>query len=355
LAPRVGSDWEGYIGHPKIPLEPKQGMRGEMRGPGNGGGMEGGHLAEGAAPGGDFGAAGEEDGEEAITFDRAAPRRARVVKEEDPAEARKRQEVVGVVGQKTVKGIDNLLFRFCDFTVKPGKQYVYRVRLGVSNPNRGLPVKYLKRPELADQKPRITPWSDPSPIATIPYGEKMLAGKVIPSASSVKEPEAIIRIIQVNEELGAQVPLEKEVSRGTLANFKQVDFRYPDYANGIVGEGTGDFITNTLILDMRGGQPIFGAREKDMTQPGEVLALSRTGELVAMNEFDGEDTWTAHAPPEKKAETKAPGGDFMDGPGTPSATRPMRKSPKAIRGGANKFDILREPPTPRPKKSSRSN
>lgn len=381
LAPRVGSAWEDYVGHPKIPMEVAMrdgmpgpgGMQGPggmpgpggMRGPGGAhsfrGGPRGGHSFPGEAGGEGFEEPVEEEGEGTVTFDRAAPRRERVVQEEDPAERRKRQEIVGSAGQKSIRGVDYLLFRFCDFSVEPGKQYVYRVRLGLRNPNRGLPPKYLKRPELAKAAASITPWSDRSPIATIPYGDKMLAGKVIPPTTSIGEPKALFRIIQVNEELGTEVPLEKEVSRGTLANFQKADFRYKNYAEGIVSEGTADFITNALVLDMRGGQPIFGRREKDITQPGEVLVFTRTGDLIALNEFDDEETWKLHAPRDKEEADPSYGEHnpmfdmSMPMEAAPGPSPRGKKPPKNIRGGPDQHDILRQPP-PRPssKRSSRS-
>lgn len=303
LAPRVGADWEEYVGHlPEIPFELKRDAFGGM-GPGDrrGGPMGLGDFEGGMPAGRGFGGegGGEEEEEEAEMFDRGRVRRPTNVVEEDPDERRRKSEAVAMMGSsKTVKGVDHVLFRFCDFTVEPGKQYVYRVRLGLSNPNKGVAVKFLKRPELADPKPRVSEWSQPSPIAMIPYGDKILSGKVTP-ATVMKEPVGMFHVVQVKDDVGAEVPIAQEVSRGSIANFigKKTEFINP--IDKKVEEYQGDFVTESVVLDMRGGRPVLN-RDKEMTEPGEMLILSRTGQLVAMNEFDDEDVWNMYVVPEEK-------------------------------------------------------
>lgn len=56
-------------------------------------------------------------------------------------------------------GLQQRLFRFIDFTVKPGRWYRYRVRLELRNPNFGKPTD---DPFLAVGQTRWSPWSRPS-------------------------------------------------------------------------------------------------------------------------------------------------------------------------------------------------
>ena len=63
----------------------------------------------------------------------------------------------------------NLLFRFFDYHVAPGKHYVYRVQLALRNPNyKFKPVSQLKSPDLADKLYLTTTWSDPTSVISVP-------------------------------------------------------------------------------------------------------------------------------------------------------------------------------------------
>lgn len=335
LAPLVGEEWGTYVGHPKIPFEPKQnqfGGRGMMpgrRGPMGGEMFEGrgiggrGFEGEGGFGAGGVGAEGEEDVGDFVQGGQV--KRQQAVEEEGPEERRRKQEVVANVwnkgAEKPVKGVDHLLFRYCDFSVEPGKQYVYRVKIGLSNPNRGMPVRFLKRPELADPKPKGTEFSAVSPIALIPYGDRILAGPVTP-ATVLKEPTGKIRIVQVNDTVGAAVPLEAEVSRGSLANFQSKDTEYIDPRTGEVTDINANFATDSVVVDLRGGRPVL-YREKQVTEPGEMLLFTRTGQLLAMNEFDDEDAWKDYVVPEEEERPGMMQEDMPRGPLGPEGMRPM--------------------------------
>jgi hypothetical protein len=348
LAPRYGSDWVDDIGHaPEIPFEPKRNaFAGEM---GVGRPFRGGETEEGEfRPRGRIPAAGrdrfaEAEDEGLNKFQGRRKKRQQPVAEDDPKERRRQQELVAMVGrndandpEKPVKGLDHLLFRFCDFTVEPGKQYVYRVQLAFRNPNQGIPVKYLKRPELAEASSRTSDWSEISPIVTIPYGDKILAGPVT-SPSVMKEPVATIRVVQVKEDVGAEVPMEGDIFRGSLANFLRKATQYVNPIERTVEDYVGNFETDAVLLDMRGGRPVW--KDKEITEPGELLMLSRGGQLMAINEFDDEDVWKNYAVPEERKPNdmmfEGEGmlrGREMEGEGMrlpPSRTRRSGKGPPA--------------------------
>src|SRR6185312_4963931 len=106
------------------------------------------------------------------------------------------------------KGVDNLLFRFFDFTVEPGKKYKYRVRLVLSDANYNVPDNMLAasvldrhRQESQAAKAKgssrqdirmIEKWSDPTPTVGIPLsGDVKLVDVKIPSGDKVNdEPSA---------------------------------------------------------------------------------------------------------------------------------------------------------------------
>ena len=331
LAPWVAEEWPPYVGHPEIPFEPKRNQLGEggmmpggrgmggreMGGPGRGDFFEG-EMRGGRGGPREMMEEGGEGEEDLGGFDQGGRiKKPQMMDEEAPEERRRKAEVIAMLQgrdiEKTIKGVDNLLFRFCDFSVQPGKRYVYRVKLGLLNPNRGVPVRYLKRAELAELKTQATDYSATSPVAEIPYGDKILVGPVTP-ATVMKEPTAKVRIVQVKKDVGAAVPMEEDAYRGSLADYVDKETKYIDPRDRVVKSWRGDFETKAVVLDMRGGRTLL-VKDKEMREPGEVLILSRTGQLVALNEFDDEDVWKNYIVPEKEDsqdEMMMPGGNPMD-------------------------------------------
>jgi hypothetical protein len=119
-----------------------------------------------------------------------------------------------------------LLFRFFDFDVQPGKQYAYRVRLVLRNPNyKKYNVKptSLKDPAEAD-KPRLTTkWSDegdPPVLVTVQDDTRILAVSV--TAKSTRDPVAKILVNKWSKKQGRQTHNEFDVVRGQVADFPDV-------------------------------------------------------------------------------------------------------------------------------------
>ena len=71
-----------------------------------------------------------------------------------------------------------LLFRYLDFTVTPGNEYRYRVRLVLRNPNYKRPVEELVDASVAEGELRMTPWSEPTTPSVIPEEQKVFLAKV---------------------------------------------------------------------------------------------------------------------------------------------------------------------------------
>jgi len=348
LGPRVGMEWEDYVGHPpEIPMladaqtlgggMQDEDMIGRPRGFGGRpmGGRMGGGLGRpmgprglgapipGARPGGVAPPAAAPPGAAAETPFGAGPDgfqrgvRQEEVQEEyqDPAELLRMNEVVAKTRageeEREIKGVDHLLFRFCDFSVQPGKQYVYRVKLGLGNPNLGILVRHLKSPELADGMYKTTDWSEPSPIVFVPFGDKILAGPFSPATAS-KEPTAKVRIVQIKKEVGVEVPMEEaEVLRGRVLNFVNKTTEYIDPRPTTVESLTTNFSTNATLVDMRGGNSTL-QRDKSVTEPGELLVLDRKGQLIALHEFDDEETWKNYAVPIEEEQAVGRGDEMME-------------------------------------------
>ena len=130
---------------------------------------------------------------EGTPFDETAP--AGETRKE-PAEAENRIEEKKAPAYK--------LFRFFDFSVEPGKQYVYRVCLALQKPQRGLKPAFLKNPELAKDTFLKTKWSDPSPAIAVPRDTRILLVSVKPPRPG-GEPSGEILMTKWVEQTGAEV------------------------------------------------------------------------------------------------------------------------------------------------------
>ena len=134
-----------------------------------------------------------------------------------------------------------LLFRFFDFDVQPGKQYVYRVRLVLRNPNykkSGVKPAWLKDVKLAEDQYLKTKWSDgsdPAPMISVPGGTSILAVSVTNKAT--REHLGRILVTKWSKKHGIEA-FDKldNVQHGTVVDFSKA-FKPSDQANAGPGGG----------------------------------------------------------------------------------------------------------------------
>lgn len=205
----------------------------------------------------------------------------------------------GGFGEEQIQ-ISHSLFRHFDFTVKPGRKYCYRVRLGVRDPNHGRTPAELVKPRPGNAKPnRITPYSEPSPIIAIPPDGDLLAGEVTNRAG---EPSAKAMALSYVPSEKAEAAEEVVLTRGMLANFPSQKVKVmkpvePPVATGIpaddeppktVAQVDQSFRTDLLVVDIRGGDKLLNSkgRNSELTEPGELLLLGPGGRLVVRRELD---------------------------------------------------------------------
>ena len=130
LGPLEGEHWDASVAHaPEIVLEKKDksGSPVDGRSPGAGKGQEASSDGHNRAPGGESDPFGGEKPKPEAVAKTAAP-----ADNNAPAES---------------KDLGFRLFRFFDFNVEPGKQYIYRVRLALRNPNYLQKAAVLKKAE----------------------------------------------------------------------------------------------------------------------------------------------------------------------------------------------------------------
>ena len=118
--------------------------------------------------------------------------------------------------------------------MEPGKQYVYRVRLALYNPNENVKASYLKEPELAKERYLLTKWSDPSPVISVPRDTSILLVSVKPAQSN-RDPSAQTLMTKWVERKGLEVSEEFTLTRGQVADFTDVTVEAPGAENPMQG------------------------------------------------------------------------------------------------------------------------
>jgi hypothetical protein len=246
--------------------------------------------------------------------------------------------------------VKHKMVRFFDLTAEPGKSYRYRVALVLEDPNRPrnpkadpsrriLDADAKKRVEEVEAKDaadteyvkkngrpkrtfyRRTDWSEPSNIVTIAPPAKFVAGattkakpvtlpegtKVITADASgsqveveleqsteVETTESSGKLVTVvwDERRAVEVPVEKDVYRGTFLTFEQdADVLHP-MSLQIKTIEQYPFDTDAFVADLRcGGVLITDTDEEEdeetkLLTPGEFLVVDGEGNLVACNEID---------------------------------------------------------------------
>ena len=113
------------------------------------------------------------------------------------------------------------LFRFFDFTVEPGKKYVYRVTLAVQNPNYGMEARYLEDKALAVPKYLTNKPAEATQSAAIsvPRDNRLFAVSVTPPTRPADAPFGKVMVQQFVMETGKMSSKEFDVVRGKVLNF----------------------------------------------------------------------------------------------------------------------------------------
>jgi hypothetical protein len=235
--------------------------------------------------------------------------------------------------------------RFFDFDVEPGKTYRYRIFLILFNPNFGLDAKVLKnvadgnrdnwyighdKEQRDDQKmiisaePKVDnmPWSDPTPLVTIPSDQGILAGKVETPHNAV-EPQGELYSVRWLPENGERAfTVIEKVKRAQM-----IDVLPRASENGPRNVKV-DFTTNDCVIDMRGGESLsLHDKDKELTAPGQVLCMDHDGRLVIHDELDDADMIAKFR--EKPSSSPAPRSRPTEG-GQPTRRSGSAKPEKGI-------------------------
>jgi len=194
--------------------------------------------------------------------------------------------------------IEYRLLRVFDYSVEPNKRYRYRLQVRIENPNYQLAPRYLKNAESQKEQYRIIE-CDPTDVVSIPNGNGVLAGSVIPQRP---EPMAKLMLIAIDKEKGIEATTEVSLTRGTVANHTgKANARDPRTEQAMDLDEV-EFRTGMVVLDMYGGKPL--SRRQTLTSPAEVLLLDASGHLTVHSELADQTIYQRHKPAEEPSTRK---------------------------------------------------
>jgi hypothetical protein len=233
-------------------------------------------------------------------------------------------------GQQPQEVIPFHLFRFFDYTVENDRMYRYRVKVVLRNPNFEVAKRYLKNPEFAVGDRRESAWSEASPVVTTPPDSRMLAGDVTPQRG-LNEARAKVLVIKWEGPKAVEVPHEFELLRGSYINFPDEDTPIP-----VPGEaektvpGKVSFESNTLLVDIIGGEQVTGPTGQKIRTPSLMLFMGPAGEIVMHKHLDDLVEFNARRPaPPPSTRGKKPAAEDADAavdplsePAKPGGRRP---------------------------------
>lgn len=189
---------------------------------------------------------------------------------------------------------EHLLVRYLDYRVDPGRQYRYRLRLVLANPNYRVPGERLQQSRWAEEPLLASPWSTPSsPVATPPDTEAVAV------AANRRRGEATVRLRRFEMATGQVTAEEFNARPGQLLD-------YPDHPVSpdrdrvapvpveLLGEMLApstrerpaarrvDFLTGLMLLAIQGGERLPGRAR--LASPVRLLLLDGQGNLVVREE-----------------------------------------------------------------------
>ncbi len=177
-----------------------------------------------------------------------------------------------------------LLFRYLDFNVEPGHTYRYRVRLEIRNPNWNKPPAMVADPSVIEGETRRTPWSEPTPAATVPESVNYFLTRVDPSRRLL--PDARLNIYQWDTELGTTVHQELPVPLGRPVGGKAEAEQF-NPAKGKVEEADYAFASSDVLVDVLPDMGFSTADHPDLQLPRGSRGNAQITEQAVVVKSDG--------------------------------------------------------------------
>lgn len=206
------------------------------------------------------------------------------------------------------------MIRFFDFDVEPGRQYKYRIRLVLRDPNDRVDERDLakevieRRSQLKGRQKeyRQTEWSEPSGIVSVPMAGDVFVVSAKPAgrrAGSEGEVNLLVQSYKLDETRRAiKGATEETFRRGSVMNLTTDAEVLSSDGRWIVQHDDFQFHTGLTLVDFRGGGKLTG----DLTEPVSVLLMDATGKLLTHNSLDDSEAVQRHT--EAYSESDQTGG-----------------------------------------------
>lgn len=184
------------------------------------------------------------------------------------------------------RGLEYRLFRFVDLDVEAGRQYRYRVKFALRNPNFGLNQQHLAVAAAAKGEFLVSPYSNETPPISVPDPTAVLVRSIAAEeAKTLKlKPGMIEMLVLAGDELGGGLSLRSLVAEpGAL-----VDVDAKLNKPGDTRCRGADVETGRILVDARGRQGAgekADARSRRPPEPLELLVLQpreNTFEVVSL-------------------------------------------------------------------------
>jgi hypothetical protein len=256
------------------------------------------------------------------------------------------QQVVQIAGdfpprRMLPRPVDYKLIRFYDFAddardpnaPRPGRKYVYRVRVAVEDPNfpldsvrqpsgrslapavfdrfirRAASVRNAKDPvrQRASEAQRWTDWSRPSAPISLPAPDQVYVGPIgQPQTQTVKVGDRIVElevaaakvnlaISRFSAKYASRVSmLMKEVTEGTVLSKQQDSVEVVDPITlKIKAAPASNITTDMTVIDIDGGRPLSIHQQQGLSEPSLLLLFDENGGLMVHEEVDDQQRYRA--------------------------------------------------------------
>ena len=177
------------------------------------------------------------------------------------------------------------LLRFFDFTVEPGKSYIYRVSLVLKNPNSTIDASKLEKAEFAKEKYLYT-----NPVLTdrvdVPKDTQILVGAAKSEALEPGKFPVVLKTWAQKSGRAGYLPVTN-VDHGQVLNLLNqtvvpVANESPTPASPDAEDVKADLITDATLLDMDGGKKITAGKGPKSTVPREMLFMVVNGKSITL-------------------------------------------------------------------------
>jgi len=259
-------------------------------------------------------------------------------------------------GQPDLNPVEYKLIRFYDFATdpkpdpnspKPGRKYVYRVRVALNDPNFPSDPQLQPRPTTlhAEAHARVkelsnrwretgkrnfnrwTDWSEPSSPVSLPSRDEHFVGKIESKGARPVQvgnrtvdferdpPTAKMVISQFSPEIQTRIPMTVDVTEGSvlsaLADFAEVidpinleirKFQHVNDEGEPIPNRKVGVITGTTVIDIEGGRKLDIDPGDKMTEPGYMLMYDPIEGLIVREEIEDQRPYRVYSFADERGE-----------------------------------------------------